>query len=114
MSLKSLRWDLVRPQGKPSGIDGGQVMANRGNMIDQAQIFVREKLRVRSGIDVERESSRVLPLIDGLPDFGSPHQVGLVGCGRPLLYNLNVIVGATNLMLGAVAAEDGTKMLEAQ
>jgi hypothetical protein len=101
------RWDLPSPKREPIGIDRTQLVADRGNMMEQPQIFEREELRGGGRIDVqtrEREHSGLLPLPNLGLDLGCPHEVWLVRAGRSVIGKRHVIVRAANLVLGAVAA----------
>ncbi len=102
-----LRGNLSGPEGETIGVDSAQLMADGSNMMNQPEIVGRQKLRSRGRVDVEageREYSRLLPLLNLGFDLRRPHEVRLVRAGRPLIRKRHVVVGASNLVLGAVAA----------
>lgn len=103
-----LRWDMTGPQGEVVGIHGSQLVVQRRNVMDQPQILDRVVARNRGWVDVyglERENASALPLDNGCLDLGCPHEVGLVGSRRAVgISGRNIVVGAANLVLGAVAA----------
>lgn len=100
-------WDVASPEGEVIRIDGGQLVVQSGDVINQSEVFERIEMRHGSRIQTkarEREDSRPLPLGDGGFDLGRPHEVGLVGSGRSLsIGNLHIVVRASDLVLGAVA-----------
>lgn len=76
-------------------------------MEDQAEILQREILGCRGRIDSKArkgEYASALPLFDGCLDLRSPHEVGLIGSGRPFVRDRNIIVWASHFMLRAVTA----------
>lgn len=102
-----IRRDLAGPQSEAVGIDGVHLIADRSNMEDQAKILERVILGSGSGVDPEAgkgEDSRPLPLFDGRLDLRRPHQVRLIRSSRPLIRERDVVVRASYLMLGTVAA----------
>lgn len=100
-----LRGNFARPKGEAIGVPGTQLMANRGDVVDQSQLFEAVVLWSWRGVDVqvgEGEQARLSPLIDGRLDLGVPHQVRrAIG---PRLLDRNVIIGASDLVLGTVLA----------
>ncbi len=104
-----IRGDLAGPQSEAICIDGVHLIADRGNVENQAEIFQREILGCGRRIDSETrkwEDAASLPLLNGCLDLGSPHEVGLIGSGRPLVRNGNIIVRASHFVLGAVTATE--------
>lgn len=98
---------MASPQGEVIRIDGGQLVVQSGDVINQSEVFERIEMRHGSRIQTkarEREDSRPLPLSDGGFNLGRPHEVGLVGSGRSLsIGNLHIVVRASDLVLGAIA-----------
>ena len=75
--------------------------------MNQAQLVCAEVLRSRSRVNVkvrEREEASALPLFNDSLDFGRPHKIRLIRRSRSVISDRNVIVWATDLVLGAVAA----------
>lgn len=102
-----LRRDLPSPQSEAIGINFHHLIADRGNMVDQAQLVCAEILRGRSRVNVkvrEREKTSSLPLLDYKLDLGRPHKIRFVRRSRPVLSDRNVIIWTTDLVLGAIAA----------
>lgn len=98
---------MASPEGEVIRIDGGQLVVQGGDVVNQSEVFERIEMGHGSRIQTkarEREDSRPLPLGDGGFDLGRPHEVGLVGSGRSLsIGNLHIVVRASDLVLGAVA-----------
>lgn len=109
-AVLDLRGDMAGPQCKTISVNGSQLVVEHGDVIDQAEVFERVEVRHRGRVQVEtreREDACSLPLGDGGFDLRRPHQIGLVRSGGPVgVGNLDVIVRAANLVLGAVAAEN--------
>lgn len=85
--------------------------------MDQSQLLIGVVVWRRSGIELQRwegEDSSSLPLSNGRLNLRVPHEVRLVRSGRAIgVWNLHIIVRATDLVLGAVAAEhDGQQVLQ--
>jgi hypothetical protein len=101
-------WNMPGPQSKVVGVKGGKLMVQRGDVVDQAQILNGIQVRKRSRVNCqrrEREHASALPLPDCGLDLRCPHQIRLVGSGRALcIIGRNIVVGATDLVLGTVAA----------
>lgn len=98
---------LTRPDGKVVGIHAVELAADRADVVDQPQLLERVGMRRRRRVDVEvreREDAGPLPLLDLGLDLRGPHEVGLVRAPRTVLWNGHVVVGAPDLVLGAVAA----------
>lgn len=98
---------LTRPDGKVVGIHAVELAADRADVVDQPQLLERVGMRRRRRVDVEvreREDAGPLPLLDLGLDLRGPHEVGLVRAPRTVLWDGHVVVGAPDLVLGAVAA----------
>lgn len=103
--MDSLRRDFARPKGKAVSVPGAQLVADGGDVVDQPQLLEAVVLRSWRGVDVQvrkGEQARLAPLVDGGLDVGIPHQIGRAV--RPGLLDRNVVVGASNLVFGAVLA----------
>lgn len=100
--------DMASPEREVVGVDAAKLMVNRRNMVDEAKLSDRVRLRHRHGVDTEGRKGKdasALPLKNSSLDLRSPHQIGHVGSSRALrLGNLDIVVRAANLMLGAVVA----------
>jgi len=99
--------DLTSPEGETVGVKGGQLIADGSHMIDESEVLDVEVLRVRRRVDVEvgeGELSSLLPHRDGRLNLGSPHEIGLVRGRGTIFGDGHVIVGAADLVLGAVTA----------
>jgi hypothetical protein len=97
---------LARPQSETASIDGAELVANVCKMVEQPQLIRREIPRVRRRVDVEvgeRKNSRHLPVADGCFDGRSPKQIRLVRSSRSVIGHGNILVRASDLVLGAVA-----------
>jgi len=100
-------WNLTCPKGKVIDFNGAEFMRDGGNMVDQAELVRGVAVRRRSRVDVEAregEDPGAFPVGDGGLDLGVPHEIGLVKRGRAVLGEGAVIVGTSDLVLGAVAA----------
>lgn len=101
--------DVASPEGEVVGIHGSQLLVESSEVVDEAEILDRVELSNGSRVETEgreRENTSSLPLSNVGLDLRSPHQVGLVvGSGSALRLgsNLDVIVRAADLVLGAVA-----------
>lgn len=77
-------------------------------MVDQTEIFNRVQVWHWGRVDSqagEWEYACRLPFSNGGFNLGRPHQVWLVGSCRALsIRNLHIVVGASNLVLGAISA----------
>jgi hypothetical protein len=102
---------MASPEGEVVGIDGSKLIIQRSNVVDQPEVFDRVEMghgsRVKSQAG-EGEDSSPLPVGDSCLDLRCPHQVGLVGGrGSVCIGNLHIVVGTSDLVLGAVAAAIG-------
>lgn len=108
-NLEKIR-NVASPEGEVVGIHGSQLLVESSEVVDEAEILDRVELSDGSRVETERgerENTSALPLGNVGLDLRSPHQVGLVvGSGSALRLgcDLDVIVRASNLVLGAVAA----------
>lgn len=105
----NLRRNVARPESEVVGIHSSELVVEGSKVVDEAQILDRIELRHGGRVDGEgreREDSSSLPLGNVGLNLRSPHQVGLVGGSGALRLgsDLHVIVGAADLVLGAVAA----------
>lgn len=103
----ALRGDLPCPEGELVGVELLHLLADRGNVVDQAQVLEREKLGSWRRVDTQAGKGKhpsAAPLVDGSLDFRRPHEVGLVWRPSPVLGNGNIIVRAPDLVLGTVPA----------
>jgi hypothetical protein len=99
--------DLAGPERETIGIHGAQLVADRGDMVDKPEIFASEHMRRRSWVDVQAgkwEDAGAAPLVNGGLDFRSPHQICFVWCGRAVFRRSDIVIGAADLVLRAVAA----------
>ena len=100
-----LRRDVTSPEGEVVGIHKTQLVADRGNVVDQTQVVKRVILRCRGRVDVQTgkgKDSSSLPLLDILHDFGSPHEIRLIGSSSSVIRDGQIIVWASDLVLRAV------------
>jgi hypothetical protein len=99
---------MAGPEGEVVGIDGCQLIVQKCNVVDQTEILDRIHMWHGSRVDSKtrkRPDSGSLPLGDGGFNLRRPHQIGLVGSGRTFgIGNLDVVVRASDLVLGAIAA----------
>lgn len=80
-------------------------MADGRNVVNQAQFLEVVTVRSRGGVDLqvrEGEDAGQTPLVNGSLNLGGPQQVGRAVGTR--LLNGYVIVGTSNLVLGAILA----------
>lgn len=80
-------------------------MADRRNMVDQAQLLRVIALWVGRRVDIQAgngEHARLLPMIDNGLDLWGPHEIRWA-VGTCIL-NWDVVVGASNLVLCAILA----------
>lgn len=110
----NIRWNMARPESEVVGVDCGQLVMHRCKVVDQAKILESVQVRHRGWIDAQgrkRENTGPLPLCNVGLDLRSPHEVRLVRSGRTLRLrcHLHIVVGAADLVLGAVAAKQAVK-----
>lgn len=76
-------------------------------MVDQTQFLVGEELGSWGGIDIqagEGENTSLSPLLDSCFVLRRPHEIRLFRSSSSVVSNRDIVVRATNLVLGAVAA----------
>jgi hypothetical protein len=84
-----------------------KLAGNRSNMMNEAEIFEREELRIWSWKDVkiwEGEASSLLPALNFCLDLGSPQQVCFLRGGSSLLLDRHIHIWASAIVFGAVSA----------
>jgi len=99
--------DLAGPERETIGIHGAQLVADRGNVVDKPEIFASEHMWRWSWVDVqarEWKHAGAAPLVNSGLDLGSPHQICFVWGGRAVFRRCDVVIGAADLVLRAVAA----------
>lgn len=97
---------MAGPKGETAGLHRVQLVADGGNVIDEPELLTREAFDSGGWQDVqigEREQPRSLPLVDRYLDLGGPHEISLVRSEGAVLSKGHVIVGAADLVLGAIA-----------
>lgn len=100
-----LRRDAARPESKAIGIESTQLVANGGHMVNESQFLEgvnggnggRLHVQMREG-----KQASPPPILDDSLNFRCPHQVRRAIGSR--LLDRNVIIWASNLVLGAVLA----------
>ena len=96
---------MTGPERKVVGVNGGKLVVEVGDVVDETQIFDRVQVRYGSWVDLqgrEREDARRLPLRDGCLNLRRPHEVWLVRCGRAVsVEDLYVVVRAAAPVFGA-------------
>lgn len=99
-------WNLPGPQSEGISVDGAEFMADGSDVVNQPEILNRQILRCRRRKDIEageRKVSSLLPLMNGCLNLRRPHEVWLIRSGRPIIRHRNVVVRASDLVLGTVA-----------
>lgn len=97
--------DLACPQCEAVGVPVAKLMADGCNMVDQAQLLGIVALRVGRRADIQAghwENARLLPMINDSLDLWAPHQIRRAV--RTCILNWDVVVRASNLVLGTVLA----------
>jgi hypothetical protein len=107
VSADDLQWYLTSPDGKIASIVNTKFARDRGNMVDEAEIFEREKLRGWGWVDIkiwEWKNSSLLPTFNIRLDLRCPKQVRLLWSYGSLFLGWHVHVWTTTVMLGAISA----------
>ena len=76
-------------------------------MVDEAEVRLGVESPLRLGIHAQFRKGKLasgLPDVDRGLDLRSPHEIRLLGAGRPIIGHCDVVVRAADLVLGAVAA----------
>lgn len=105
MKGKDIPRNLTSPQGEAVGVPVAELMADGRNMVNQAQLLGTVTLRVGRRVDIQARDwkhARLLPVIDDCLYFRAPHEIRRA-IGTSVL-DRNVVVGAPDLVLGAVLA----------
>lgn len=99
---------MASPQSETAGIEvTAELVADGCEVVKQTQFLVGEVLRIRRRIDVEAregEDCGHSPRVDGCFDGFVPEQIRLVRSSGSVVGHGNILVRASDLVLGAVAA----------
>lgn len=99
---------MASPKSEVVCVDGSKLIVQGSDVVDQPEVFDRVEMGHGSRVESqagEGKDSGSLPVRDSCLDLWCPHQVGLVGSrGSVCIGNLHIVVGTSDLVLGAVAA----------